>query len=753
MSQTSRVEVRRGHVSVGQPINRVDGRQKVTGGATYAAEFRPEKLAHGILVQSTIAKGRIVSIDSSAASSAPGVIAILTHQNIPKWEMPKPAKATGPSITGRIGDNFLPLTDATIHHAGQNVAVVVAETLEQAQYAASRIQVRYERDKPALQINEGEPKSPESYMGRLAQYHRGDVAAALAAQGVVKVEETYTTPVETNNPMEPHAAVAQWNGDHLIVDDATQAVMGCRDTLSKVFGVPAENVQVRCPYTGGGFGSKGSQWSHTLLAALAARVTKRPVRIALTRPQMFTTVGHRPPTIQKIALAARRDGTLTGILHETTNATSPAADFLESCGPSTSKIMYACENVSTPVRFVRVNVAAPTFMRAPAECIATFAIESAIDELAVSLNMDPIELRMKNRPEKEPSSGKPWSTYHLKECYERGASKFGWSKRNPKPGSMKDGDRLVGWGVATAIYPAHARAASAKIRVSKDGRALVQAATQELGTGAYTVLTQAAAEVLGLPVDRVTFELGDSDFPPAPVSGGSVTTASVSEAVVQAAAALKAKLAELASRQTSSPIAGSRPEDLALSDGKLVAAGNPRKGIAFSEILQRSGQDSVEAQATATPEEESQKKAVTHSFGAQFCEVQIDPLLPRVQVTRWVSVIDVGRVMNPKTCRSQVLGGVTMGLGAALMEETAYDPRSGRPVTDNFADYRVPVNADVPEIEVDFIDTPDPVINTLGCRGVGEIGITGVAAAVANAVYHATGKRIRDLPITPDKLL
>jgi xanthine dehydrogenase YagR molybdenum-binding subunit len=428
-----------------------------------------------------------------------------------------------------------------------------------------------------------------------------------------------------------------------------------------------------------------------------------------------------------MTLAARRDGTLTAIRHDTLQPTAITTEFIEPCGTTTSKLLYACENVSTPHRLVRVNVAPPTPMRAPGDSPGSFALESAMDELAYALGIDPLELRLRNHADRDMGEGKPWSSKHLKECYQRGAETFGWSKRSLKPRSMKDGDLLVGWGMATALYPGNRRPASARIRYSADGRALVQAATQDLGTGSYTVFTQVAADALGLPVERITFELGDSDFPEAPVSGGSNTAASVSEAVLQAAAALKAKLA--------------------------AAAGAADPSLPLADLLARSGLPAVEAQADVKLEDEKTKPYSIHSWGAQFCEVKIDPLLPRVQVTRWVSVIDVGRILNPKMSRSQVMGGVTMGIGMALMEETVYDRRTGLPVTDSFQDYLIPVNADVPPVEVELLDHPDPVINTLGCRGVGEIGITGVAAAIANAVFHATGRRVRDLPITPDKLL
>jgi xanthine dehydrogenase YagR molybdenum-binding subunit len=741
--------------AVGKPIDRVDGRRKITGTAKYAADFHHARLAYAVLVQSTIAKGRIAAIDTTAARRAPGVITILSHENTPKFQQAPGGPKAQPTASGKLGDDRMPFSDDVIHYAGQHVALVVADTLDRARHAAFLVKVRYQEEKPLLGIAEAESTaySPKQSFGKPLQHTRGDVDAGLAAPGVVKIRQTYTTPVETNNPMEPSATVAVWEGDRLTVEDSTQAVIGTRGVLAQAFGIPKENVRVLCPFTGGGFGCKGFQWPHTMLAAMAARVTRRPVQLNLTRQQMFTSVGHRPPTVQTMTLAARKDGTLTALRHETLQPTATTTEFIEPCGQTTSKLLYACENVAIPHRLVRVNIAPPTPMRAPGDAPGSFALESAMDELAYELGMDPVELRLKNHADKDPGEGKPWSSKHLKECYARGAEMFGWKKRDPKPGSMKDGDLLVGWGMATALYPGNRRPASARIRISADGRALVQAATQDLGTGSYTIFTQVSADSLGIPIERVTFELGDSDFPEAPVSGGSNTAASVSEAIIQAAAALKTKLADLAASDPESPLAGLRPEQMAMADGRLVAAADPGRGLSYTDLLARARRPSIEAEATVKLEDEKTKAYSIHSWGAQFCEVKIDPLLPRVQVSRWVSVIDVGRILNPKMSRSQVMGGVTMGIGMALLEETVYDPRTGLPVNHNLADYLIPVNADFGSFDVEFIDRPDPIINTLGCRGVGEIGITGVAAAIANAVYHATGKRVRDLPITLDKLI
>jgi xanthine dehydrogenase YagR molybdenum-binding subunit len=454
-----------------------------------------------------------------------------------------------------------------------------------------------------------------------------------------------------------------------------------------------------------------------------------------------------------VALAATKDGKLTAIRHVTTQETSPVGEHIEACGHATSRLMYACPNVKAPHKLLRVNIATPTPMRAPGENPGTFALESALDELAYALKIDPVELRVTNHATINPATDQPWSSNHLKECYRLGAEKFGWKERKAEPRSMRDGKLLVGWGVATATYPGMRFPASAKARLNADGTGVILSATHELGTGAYTIFTQAAADALGLPVEKVKFELGDSDLPPAPVAGGSNSTASVSQAIVEAGAAVLAKLTALAVADEKSPLHGLKAAAVSAGDGRLFATDEPKRGEAYTAVLKRSGKASVEAESATQLSEEKQKKFAFQSFGAQFCEVKVDEPLGRVRVTRWVGAFDNGRVLNPKTCRSQALGGIVMGLGAALTEHTAYDPRTGRPVTDNLADYAVAVNADVPAIDVHFIDKPDPEINALGCRGIGEMAVTGVAAAIANAVYHATGKRVRDLPITPDKLI
>jgi xanthine dehydrogenase YagR molybdenum-binding subunit len=715
--------------SVGRPLDRVDGRAKVTGAAQYAAEVRLPDMAYAVLVTSTIARGRIIGVETEPARRVGGVHAVLTHENAPRLREPDrgdPHAARG----GALGERSVPLAGADVHFAGQPVAVVVAETLEQAEHAASLVRVRYAPERPVLQIADAMATAarPDRYQGEPLQHRRGDPDAALRAEGTVRIERTYTTPVETHVAMEPGAAVASWADGMLTVYDATQWVLGVRATLAEMFGLAPERVRVHCPFTGGAFGSKGQQWPHVVLAAMAARVTGRPVKLVLTRAQTFTGMGHRPPTVQTVTLAATAEGRLTAIRHATVQPTSPLTDYIESCALGTSAVLYACPNVDLPHTLVRVNVAAPTYMRAPGEAPGTFAIECAMDELAEALALDPLELRLRNYAERDPASGRPWSSKHLRECYALGAERFGWARRTPAPGSMRDGGLLVGWGMATAVYPANRWPASASVRLFDDGCAVVRSATHDLGTGSYTVFAQVAADALGLPAERVAFELGDTAFPPAPLSAGSNSAASVSEAIVAAARAVRGKVSALS-----------------------AFAGAPADGAPFADVLKAAGVPSVDASASV-PGADDGGPVTFESFGAQFCEVAIDPVLPRVRLRRVVSVHDVGRVLNHKLARSQIMGGVVMGAGMALMEHTVYDPRSGRPVTDNLADYHVPVCADIGAIEVDFIEHPDTRFNTLGCRGLGEIGITGVAAAIANAVYHATGRRVRDLPMTPDIL-
>lgn len=739
---------------LGKPINRVDGRLKITGAAKYAAEVNPPGVLHAVPVRSRIASGLIVDIDTTATEAAPGVRAVITHLNAPKLKEPKAAQMAGGGIRNELR---LPLSDDKIHYAGQFVAVVVANTLEHARAAASLVAIRYAGAPPALEAREvaDQAKKPKTNNGESVQLEKGDVTKVFSDQNLVIVENVYETPQETHSPMEPSATVADWVADdRLILHDATQYVKGVQDIVAKAFDLKRENVRVLSPFIGGAFGCKGAVWPHVILAAMAAKVAHAPVKLALSRHDMFTATGHRTPTRQTVGLAATPDGKLAGIRHQIETLTSPVGEFIESVGARSTGVLYASPAIAVEEKIFPVNVATPTFMRAPGECPGTFAVECAMDELAVALKMDPVALRVLNHADVHPISEKPWSTKHLKDAYQLGSEKFGWAKRTPEPRSMTDHGMLVGWGMATATYPGYKMSAEARLRLNADGTALVQCAAHDLGTGAYTVLTQISAEAIGLPVEKVTVEIGNSDLPFGPVAGGSNTTATVGSAIYDAAATLHKNLAKLAVDADGSPLHGVSSGKLVMVEpGKLGVEGDSARSDTFENILRRSGKPFVEGEGKFSPPLLSKPKFAFQSFGAHFCAVRIDPELPRVQVSRVISVMDCGRVMNAKTARSQILGGVVMGIGMALLEETVLDPATGIPATRNLADYHVPVNADIPDIEVHFVGEPDFEFNPMGARGMGEIGITGVAAAVANAVYHATGIRVRKLPITLEKLL
>ena len=739
--------------AVGAPARRTDGREKVTGAARYAAEAPIPKAAFGYILPSTIAKGEIKSIDTSVAEKAIGIIAILTPLNMPKLH------------GGHSGDSRAPFSDMKILYAGQHVAVVVADTPERARHAASLIKVEYFEAKPVVHLNDPAAKSNENptFFGSPLGFKSGDVAAAVSTPGVTVVKQKYTTPIETHNPMEMSATVALWEGDDkLVVWDSTQGVSSTHSSIARAFGLKPENVRVYCPYTGGGFGGKGEQWPHKFLTIAAAKLAKRPVRLVLTRAQMFTSSGHRPVCEQELTVAATPDGKLKGLKHFTVTQVSPTSSFIETCAAGTSRVLYDTASLEIVQHVKMMDLPPGTWMRAPGETPGMFALESALDELAHELKIDPIALRLANHADVSPESKNPWSSKHLKECYAKGAEKFGWSKRNPVPASTKGADgKWVGYGMASATYPAMIFPGTARIRLYRDGnsvRATAAAASQDLGTGTWTIGAQMAATLLDLPAGQVKFELGDSNLPESGQSGGSATAGSLALALGDATEALKAKLLQYAS---GTPLAGLDIKDIHFKGGELASMSKPSARVHLAELVKRAGSDYVEGttsdrhkfQPNGEDYMANGEKYAFQSFGAHFVEVHIDDLLPLVTVKRVVSVMDVGRVLNPRTARSQVIGGVVMGLGQALTEDTHFDLRTGRAVNDNFADYLVPVNADIHSLEVEFIDIPDLHFNPIGCRGVGEIGITGVAAAVANAVFNATGKRIRDLPITPDKLL
>ena len=717
-----------GDTAVGAALSRLDGAAKVSGRATYATEFPVDDLCHAVMARSTIPRGRIARIDTAEARRMPGVILVMTHENAPR--LPQKGRS---AVNPPAGREMSLLQDAGIRYNGEPIAVVVAQTLEQVQDAASRIQVSYTRETPELSFEKAKrsaykPKKSQSDPDKAW----GDARTAIA-NADVKIDRIYTTPMEHHNPMEPHGTIAQWDGGKLTLHDSTQYVSGAKDTVAKTLGIDPDSVHVICPYVGGGFGCKGSTWSHVVLAAMVSRECGKPVKLVLERPQMFGPVGGRPRTEQRVALGAKRDGTLVAIEHHVVSHTSEFEDFTEPSSQPTREL-YACSNVDTTQRLAKLSVGTPTFQRAPGESSGTFALESAMDELAWALSMDPVELRIRNHADTVPSTGKPWSSKKLKECYAQAAERFGWSRREAKPRSARDGHWLVGYGMATATYPAHRMAAQASARVLPGGIVLVQSGTQDLGTGTYTIMTQVAADALGVPVSSVRFELGDTAMPKAPVSGGSMTAGSVGPAVMNACRALREKL-EATGEWKSATTPGARATAL-----RSISASQPA---------------TLEARGEAKPKatDESQKTHGERSFGAVFAEVRVDEDLGIVRVPRIVATYSIGKLLNAKTGLSQLQGGIVWGVGMALFEESILDPHDGRIVNGNLAEYHVPVNADIGTIDVTVVEENDTEFNETGARGIGEIGITGVAAALANAVYHATGKRVRDLPITLDKLL
>ncbi|WP_414579559.1 xanthine dehydrogenase family protein molybdopterin-binding subunit [Anabaena sp. CCY 9402-a] len=728
---------------IGQPLNRVDGRLKVTGEAQYTADIPIEKLTYGVIFQSAIAKGKVLTIETTQTLAVPGVIDIITYDqtpnliNIPFIPTPTP-----------------PEKDDNIYHHGQPLGIVIAETLEQAEYGAFLVKITYEEETPTVTMAQALPEvfEPESiFFGIMpGKITRGDIELGKT-QAEIFIEQVYSTPMEHHNPLETSATIAIWEGDNLTIYETTQGISGKQKRLAGVLNLPPENVRVISKYLGGGFGCKALLRSHTILAAIASRQVQRPVKVVLTRSQMYTACGYRSQTYQELTLGATKQGQLTLTKHIGTSLTSIFDDFVEPVGAATTMI-YACPNLEVKYRLARINAGTPTFMRAPGEAPGMFALESAMDELAYALNIDPIEIRLQNHADINPQTGLPWSSKSLKQCYQKGAELFGWSQRHPTPRSMQDGNFLIGWGMASATFPTHSMSATVKVEIFATGEVSVQTGTQDIGTGTYTVMTQVAAEALGLPSQPVQFALGDSNLPTAPVTGNSITVASVSPAVHQAATAAREKLIQMAIADSNSPLYGCQITDISVELGQIFLKLEPSRRDSYTEILQRHGLESLVVTEATSPNPES-KQYSQHSFGAVFVEVAVDELLGEVKVRRCVGVYSAGRILNTKTARSQVIGGITWGIGMALMEKTVMDMNTGKVIGANLSNYLIPVHADIPNMEVQFIEEHDPHVNVLGTKSLGELPIVGVAAAIANAVYHATGKRIRDLPITPDKLL
>jgi len=733
---------------IGRGLDRVDGRLKVMGGARYAADALVANAAHAVAVGSRVARGRIRGIDESWTRAIPGVISVITYQTAQR--LPRVPFDQEESPYGE--EDLSPLQSDEIMYFGQYVAVVIAETFEAARAGAQALVITYDRAPSITSIDDvrDDAKPIATFFGTALQYQRGDAAGAFTS-AAVSIDATYTTPSENHNPIEPHVSIAAWEDDRLTVHDASQWVMGMQKVLAAFFELDAQNVRVICPFVGGGFGSKGFAWSHPVIAAMAAKAIGRPVKLVITREQMFSTTGHRSPTEQRLRLAADKDGTLLAALHDVVNVTSRVGTYVERAGIVTP-YLYKCANVGMTHRTGILDIGTPNSMRAPGEAPGTYALEAAMDELAYALHMDPLALRLKNETDRDDSEGQPFSSRALRACFMQGAERFEWSKRSHAPRSMRDGNEFVGWGLATATYPAMRSKATARVIIGANGRATVASATHDLGTGTYTILTQIAADSLGIEPADIDVRIGDSSLPLSPVAGGSQSAASVGPAVAVAAADVRAQAIAIACSAGGSVLRGCTPDDIEIVAGFLRLKSDTERALTFADIVRLNGNEPLDRLRTTEPGKEEDEFSF-YSFGAQFCEVRYDEDLARVRVTRFLSVIDAGRILNPKTARSQIIGGVTMGIGMGLFEETVRDHRYGSPITDNLADYHVPVNADIPELDVIFIEQPDLRFNPLGVRGVGEIGITGVAAAVANAVYHASGVRVRDLPIVPEKLL
>ena len=728
---------------IGKEMRRVDGIAKVTGRAKYAAEFELPQIAHGYLALGTIAKGSIKSLDVSAARKAPGVLLVLSHLNLPEL-LPLPAGGDSPE-----GTDFSAFRSPSIVFNGQPIAMVVAETFEQARHAAHLIQAEYQEEKSRTDLTKDLAKAEETDPAK-APKERGNFKNAFAAADAT-VSAEYHIPIEHHNPIEPHGATAFWKEGKLTIFDKTQNVFQLQERMSKLFGIKPQDVDVAAMFVGGAFGSCLSVNYYPPLVALAARELKRPVRLSYTRRQMYTGHGYRPDTWQKVEIGSGKDGKLTAISHRVVVNRSSYQDYSESFSIP-ARLIYQCPNVATLYQNVITDLPTPAPMRAPGMVSQMFALECALDELSYKLKMDPLELRLANYAEKDPETGKPYSSKALRECYRLGSEKFDWKDRKPEPRSMKDGDLLVGWGMATGSWPALQQEASAMIVLKADGTARVASSTTDIGPGTYTVMTIIAAEHLGLPAEKVLFELGRSSYPKAPSQGGSWTTASVGSAIHGAARAIRVRLLALAQDFEGGVLKEKNPDQVVMLDGKLSATDDPSKGIEIAALLKAKNLDEISETFTSKPSPQ-RKDYVCAAYGAQFVEVKVDPDLGIVKVTRVVEVTDCGKIMNPKASHSQEIGGVIWGIGMALQEATEIDHRYGRIMNPSLADYHVPVHADAHQIETIFVEEDDKIVNPLGVKGMGELGLVGIPAAIANAVYHATGIRVRNLPITPDKLL
>ena len=731
----------------GQPITRRDGVLKVTGGARYAADNHPPGMAYAALAVSSVARGRVAALDVPAAHAHPGVIAVMTPANAPKLAVDPDAR------TNPFAFRIDVLQTDRVRYAHQPIAVVIAETLEAATEGAVLLAPRYEAEPARTDLN-AEPAFVPAVVGvgDPPEEHRGDVAAGLAA-ATRRMAAAYETAAQYHNAMEPHAIVAAWEGDRLTVDMPTQGLVMSRARLAELFGIAPENILIRSPFLGGGFGSKGVLWSPLVLGVMAARVVGRPVKLVLRREQMFGPVGHRPPTRQTLRMGTDGTGVLTAIHHHTRTATSAFDDFVEPSS-NASHTLYAAPAIATSHEAVRLDTGTPTFMRAPGEASGSIALESAIDEMAQACGIDPLEFRLKNYAEVEPISDKPFSSKALRECYAQGAARFGWAGRPLAPRRMRDATGLlVGWGVGTATFPALMFQAEARAVIRQDGAGAVEIGAHDMGQGAWTALAQIAADSLGLDIERVTFRSGTSDLPDGGIAGGSAHTATAGMAIHGAGANVITKLADLATRDERSPLFGAGNAGVIARDGRLVRRDDESRSEGYADILARAGLAEIEGRGRGVPDPAAQARYAMHAHGAVFAEVKVDPELGQMRVTRLIGAFAAGRIINPRLVRSQYLGGMIWGVSFALHEQAVMDRRTGRLLNANLGEYHVPVNADIPAIDAVLVEEHDPHVNALGIKGVGEIAITGSAGAIANAVWHATGYRARRFPIPLDHLV
>lgn len=736
---------------IGKPTSRVDGRAKVTGEAKYAAEFNVPNLTYGYVVSSEIAKGKITKIDASEALKLPGVLQVFTHENRPHIAWFDRSYKDEVAVPG---SPFRPLNNNQIFYSGQPVALVVAEEFEIARYAASLIHCEYDREAHVTNLDQKREAAykPKQRNGiKPPPDPRGNAEEAFA-NAAMQHEAEYTAPTEHHNPLESFATTVVWEDDgKIIVYDKTQGAPNVQNYICNVFSLSKNNVRVLSPFVGGAFGSGLRPQYQVFLAVMAARELKRSVRVSLTRHQMFT-FGHRPTTVQKLALGATPDGRLEAMMHETIAETSQFEDYSENV-VNWSGLLYHCENAKLTHQVAQLDLYTPIDMRAPGAAWGLYALECAMDELAYKLGVDPLELRLKNYAEIDLNDNKPFSSKELRECYRQGAERFGWANRNLEPRSMREGNYLVGWGLATGVWEALFQKASAKAILSIDGKLTVSSATADIGTGTYTIMTQIAAETLGLPLHNVTAKLGDSSLPKSPVEGGSWTAASIGSAVKAVCDEIGEKLFKLAQQTSNSPLTNAKLEDVTFADGQIRLSHDPTIAVSIVDAMRQGQVNSIEKETSVSPDLLKQQLYTMNSHSAVFVEVKVDEDLGTIHVTRVVSAIAGGRVLNPKTARSQIMGAIVWGIGMALEEESVIDQNFGRFMNHNLAEYHVPVNADVHKIDVIFVEEHDAIVNRIGVKGLGEIGIVGVAGAIANAIFHATGKRIRQLPITPDKLL